>query len=152
MLHKLYGAKAQEVVTTGEPRNKKAKNGVPKLTILQGQRVPIKDLFPLHAGNSKAETLFVTGSMVDILEIFDERVNNGEGIWFAGAPGMGKSQLGRLWATCYAQRGKQVLYGETRWGRYWLTQVEPDGWSQSEVGLEKFSPHWHRSLMIRPKP
>jgi len=46
--------------------------------------------------------------------------------------------LGRLWATNHAQQGGKVLYGETRWGRYWLTWVDPAGWTQREVNLEQF--------------
>jgi len=101
-------------------------------------RVSIEELFPLHAGLPRATSLYVTDSMADILEIFDERVAAKEGIWFAGAPGTGKSQLGRLWATDHAQKRGKVLYGETRSGRYWLTWVDSDGWTQAEVNLDQF--------------
>lgn len=127
----------KEPVAEG-PLPKKAKKGVAKLAITSGHRVAIEDLFPMHAGQ-RAKSLFVTDSMTDILGIFDERVAAKDGIWFAGAPGTGKSQLGRLWATHYAQReGCDVLYGETRGARYWLTWVKIDGWIQYEVKLEQF--------------
>lgn len=55
---------------------------------MRGLHVPTGDLFPLHGGGTQpatpSTTVFVTDSMADILEVFDERVDEKDGVWLAG--------------------------------------------------------------------
>ena len=97
-----------------------------------GQFIKTADLPLLHAAHSKdvePSMVYVRQPVVDIMALLDAK--GGRGFWLKGAPGTGKSQTGRLWATTQAQKGKAVVYGEVRGIRFWITEfILGKGWEQ----------------------
>jgi hypothetical protein len=119
------------------PKRQKVQDGkVPEaLDVGFGQFISTEGLPLLHAAHTKGvepPKMYVRQPVVDILKLLDDKGD--AGFWLKGAPGTGKSQVARLWATQQARQGKAVVYGEVRGAGFWVTEFSKDkDWEQFEL-------------------
>jgi len=107
-------------------KRRKVEGKLPEiLDVSVGQFINTKGLYMLHAAPTtgvEPNLVYIRQPVVDILQLLDDK-KEAAGFWLKGAPGTGKSQVGRLWVTQQARQGKAVVYGEVRDVGYWVTEA-----------------------------